>query len=513
MFRDYIQNPIPPLTIDYCRRFARLEGEPDYSLTCLGFAVIKPRVDNYAGIGGEFQSFSTKDEAVARFKNYIKNKTNNNPTYCYYRYNNEDNKDLETIDGFEHIEKVEKYVSAACNNKKIDILVNEKLNAAAIFVNVYDIRIYHLLMVFIRLLFPAIFKENPLDRKFETNLAQACSSKEKSVFEEFISQVIAPYTEEIRSTVLAELVRDMNLSKVTAQEKVVEQARKTREQRYISYTQSIKDEENQRVLLEGLKVYAEKAKSGDDELTKFLISNKELRALKVDGHTISFIVATTLKNWNSRTWATFSRNGAIYNGDYLDRKTNVNLTADAFVRSKENRKMLLDSIFGTEDYALKVCSNYTLSIDEFKVSSQRDVKHGGALDYVREDPTVKSYIPNPHINIYHCLGGYESAITESLRSYDYVYAIEECIASAGSVNLDETDNVFRPFLGWILNSTEKILVRKSDGAEMTPEDVLRDLINQKKAKEKEEREAKIAEQKKAKEAEKEKKGTTADETD
>ena len=66
----------------------------------------------------------------------------------------------------------------------------------------------------------------------------------------------------------------------------------------------------------------------------------------------------------------------------------------------------------------------------------------------------------------------------ALRDRNYISAIEICIASAGSINLDEVTQTFRPFLGWVLSSTDKIIQTK-DGTAMTPEEALVWLIDNK----------------------------------
>ena len=92
-------------------------------------------------------------------------------------------------------------------------------------------------------------------------------------------------------------------------------------------------------------------------------------------------------------------------------------------------------------------------------------------DYLDADPVFRSYIPNPHLKLFGCLGGYEDRVIRALRDRNYIGAIEMCCASAGSVNLEETEQTFRPFLGWLLSSREKVLQRK-DGVEMTREEAL-----------------------------------------
>jgi hypothetical protein len=146
------------------------------------------------------------------------------------------------------------------------------------------------------------------------------------------------------------------------------------------------------------------------------------------------------------------------------RKTNRN--RNLWKKNRENRKLLLDNIFSDDPkLMIKMCGNYRLSMRDCRVYTSSN------YDYERADPMYKSCIPNPHLKLFDCLGGYKDKVMNAMLHRNYIGAIELCIASAGSVNLDETDQTFRPFLGWVLSSNEKILKTKG-GVEMTPEEAL-----------------------------------------
>ena len=65
--------------------------------------------------------------------------------------------------------------------------------------------------------------------------------------------------------------------------------------------------------------------------------------------------------------------------------------------------------------------------------------------------SCKNEVPNPHLQYHACLGDNARYIREPLRRGDIVTAIEQCIASAGSVNIDEGVSV-GPFVRDILKS-------------------------------------------------------------
>ena len=49
-----------------------------------------------------------------------------------------------------------------------------------------------------------------------------------------------------------------------------------------------------------------------------------------------------------------------------------------------------------------------------------------------------TYIPNPHIDRYSCLGNYERTMNERLMENDAIGAIEQCISSCKSLNFSDS---------------------------------------------------------------------------
>ena len=142
MFRDYINQPIDPIPIEYVNTLARLDCEPDYSLTCLGIALLKPRLkDAYQGIAGRYFHFEDEVSCVEDFLEVNKN-LGENPTLCYYIYNNKNDNDDEikeklTAEGF----KIKESIGALLKDKadtKCIAAYHETKNIAAIIINSSD---------------------------------------------------------------------------------------------------------------------------------------------------------------------------------------------------------------------------------------------------------------------------------------------------------------------------------------------------------------------------------------
>ena len=459
MFRDRIDKPIDPIPRGYANSLKRIHNEPDYSLTCVSIAMLKPRIDGYNGIDGGYFTFDDKATCVSDFIDRVRN-IGEYPLFCYYTYNyDRGNIDeiKEKFPEFKERNNIKSFIKdkADC---ECTVLYHETMNVVGIFVNSRDFRLYHLLLSFMSLYYPSLFKDKPMT-KDDYELAKSLTNKEKTKFYECIKVLVKPYTIEFRRRQLSSLMKTIHEAKINSAKINVDHKRsqiRQYEEQYGNLVQQLKD---LIVIYEGL-VATEKYDDPEEELVEYLANNTNIHDLNIEGNQLYFSVTTLLNNYNEQAWKTFSERGFIYDGEY-------GAVLPEVFRSTSNRKLLFDNIF-SEDPTLmvKMAGNYQLDLDRCRVYT-----HSG-YNYVNADPEFKSYVPNPHLKIFECLGGYKDRVMPALRERNYISAVEICIASAGSVNLDETQQTFRPFLGWILANTESILRRKEDNVDMTPEEAL-----------------------------------------
>lgn len=475
MFKDIISKPIDPIPSEYINQLKRLNCEPDYSLTCLGIALLRKRIEGYDGISGTHSYFTNEGECVADFAERYK-ALDNNPLFCYYIYNYKE-PDRTVINNALKDFHTKENIGALIKNKagaECTAVYHETKNCAAIFINSKDIRFYHMLISFMSLLFPALFKDKPLDDD-DYNVIKTLSKTESSAFVQQIKKAVSPYLFEFRRLMLGNLLKQMHENKIkVARDSITTQRNsiKSIEQQYadaLSYLKQLI------VIYEGMKA-TECYDAPEEDLVEYLSTNKLLHNLNIANNKLTFVVATKLINYNENAWETFKKAGYIYDGDYTDGGRHTIALLDVF-KKKENRKLLLDNLFSEDpEFSIKIVGNYCLNFDSSYVTTNK------GYDYTIADPEFKSYMPNPHLKFFACLGGYERRINKALQDRNYISAIEMCCASAGSVDLDETEQTFRPFIGKLMMSREKVLVRK-DGTEMTPEEALLYLIDKEKTNE------------------------------
>ena len=472
MFRENINVPIDPIPVEYTNTLCRLVNEPDYSLTCLGVALLKPRIENYKGITGDHLYVDNDNVAV---RHLVTKDINDNIVFEYYvKSDNSDENDFKQLlkdNGFEEKENVRTFLKEKASIDCRAIYHKEK-NAAAIIINSRDMKYYHLSISFLSLLYPNIFKDKPMTEE-EYDVVKACSKTDKDAFILNIQKLVQPYALEFRKMMLNSLMKAMHEGKISyALEEV------NRQRRYINDIQSnledaVRTLKQMSVTYEGLKA-TEKFDDAEEEFVEYLSTKKEIKALRIQGDILYFAVATLLNNYNADAWETFAKRGYIYDGNYIHNHNKIELL-DVF-KDIENRKILLNNIFcESPEFTVKIASNYQIDLNGCSINCNRN------YDYKAADPIFKSYMANPHIKLFACLGGYGGRIPKELRNRNYIGAIELCCASAGSVDLDETEQTFRPFIGFLMSTREKVLKRK-DGVDMTPEEALIYLIDKEKNK-------------------------------
>ena len=460
MFRELINKPIDPIPQAYIANYLkRPMNEPDYSLTCFGIAMLKSRIENYGGITGIYHSTTERKDSLVDFYERV-NTIDEYPLFCYYKYNKSDESDKDFI--AEHLAefKEKNSISAFIKDKSDNeclVLYHEQKNAVGIFINSSDIRLYHLLLSFMSLYYPSLFAEKPLTDQ-DYALIKSLSKKDRTVFHACVKEMVQPYIKEFRKLQLSGLIKQMHEGKIESALSNVNNQRMTVDNLEQRYGDAIARLRELIVTYEGLKA-TESFDDSEQELVEYLSENKAIHNLDFREHNLYFSVATILNNYNAESWEYLKARGSIYDGDYETR------LLEAF-NVMSNRKLLLDNIFSEDPLlSIKICGNYQIDLNSCRLYTSE------TYDYVQADPIYKGYLPNPHLKRFGCLGGYKDKVMNALLEGNYISAIELCIASAASVNLDETVQTFRPFIGWLLSSQEKVLVSK-DGIEMTPEEAL-----------------------------------------
>lgn len=331
--------------------------------------------------------------------------------------------------------------------------ISENYKETLVICEDLSIPTYHLLQSLTPRLFPQFFVNSPLDNE-ELALLDSLTYRTATEYERLIAILAGriDFRSHLIKTIIGDFEKSGRREEIRRTKEQIDNYRCELEQLEGRYAQYIANLDELNIKLSGQELALESASDGS-ELIDYFTCNRNIMPVSVFGRSMRFTVKTFFGSFDPEMYSTYLSNhqSCLFTGyEYLP----------AFKKIDDRRRMI-EAIFA-DDPAMKVkmCSNYTIDL-RGNCSTTRGYNYGN--DFV-------DYVPNPHIHYYACLGNYQRYINSALRSGNVVGAIEQCIASAKSLNLCEPHTT-RYFLSGVFNNTNKI-IRLNDGRDVTPEEAL-----------------------------------------
>ena len=156
----------------------------------------------------------------------------------------------------------------------------------------------------------------------------------------------------------------------------------------------------------------------DSEIMDYFLRNRKLYLERVTDTKMEFCVREYLTYFDEAAAKSYIRNKNSYFYAYCN----------GGVLSKQNMEKLLTAIFVDQTIRIRFCAAYWFDLNG-------GVEAAGGHRFPDQFDT---YRPNPHIDRYRCIGDYKRPINEALRRRDYIMALEQCIASAKSLNFHDS---------------------------------------------------------------------------
>lgn len=172
-------------------------------------------------------------------------------------------------------------------------------------------------------------------------------------------------------------------------------------------------------------------KSDDSEIMNYFLTNKHLELVSVTGNSMFFITHDYLTFFDEDMAERYIDNKHSY--FYHDSKSEQEI---------EDRKRLFTAIFIDKKIKVKFCAAYSLDLGNLSMSPMMGHSYGS--EYVE-------YMPNPHIDQYHCIGNFAQIFNKLLVNGDYLGCIEQAIVSGKSLNLSD---------GTVMSGFVDVLTRK-----------------------------------------------------
>lgn len=326
--------------------------------------------------------------------------------------------------------------------------INEVRKVCYVMVGSLDIKKWHLLQSLIPRYLPWWFEDQPLNEK-EKELLKSLTNRYAPAYESAIKSI----AEEI--DVRGELIKaslkgfesqfeQIQLQGVRNKISSLREELASLNSQWTNVAQRIQVQQD---LEFGLATKINSCTNAPSELMEYFLANKNLHLRGENNGAIEFVVTGYLDNFDPDQFEKTLDNPDSYMYRYAGGRFTTAQT-----------KRLLTAIFGTEQIKMRVCAAYMLDFAQ--------MQYGGIARYDFSD--FSTYLPNPHIQLYRCLGGNEQYIREAVYNRDYVLAVANCAASAGNINFGDY-TVGEQFIGALFyEDCRKKFLELPDGSVVAP---------------------------------------------
>lgn len=439
MFRTAITTS--PLVTDAAQSFFHNINGSSYSgdisfLTTLR-ALVFPRMaeDDYLRVSFDGSSYSVGDVAGNPSRAVVKaicsDSVTSRDNYIYihsFRNHQDDNyaclelmkRDFcKVYPGWHRLEKVTEFYKKQFLTM---CFINPEKKSVIIFVDNFDIRKMHYLQCSIFAFLPWYFDPEKGVSEIEMELITSLREKTPDKYNDVIERIASQY--DFRTARIRQLLSgfETRFEKIECQN-IKRQLDGERDSlRYLNQQigEHLRLKHDLEIKLLGLESKVSST-TDDSEIMEYFLCNDKLVLLEVTDNTMLFGVKTYIEYFEEdmAKAAINNKNSYLYRPDSED--------GDRYIPAESIEK-LMKSIFIDQTLKIKVCAAY-----EFRLDGNVD-----ARQYFSFNHEFKDCMPNPHIDGYQCMGNYSRTINELLANRNYIAALEQCIASAKSLNFGDS---------------------------------------------------------------------------
>lgn len=317
-------------------------------------------------------------------------------------------------DGFERIEKITDFFKKTFYSI---CFVNKSSRKVVIFVDKLNVRRMHYLQCAIFAFLPWYFDPKEGVTEDEMELIQSLRETGADRYMEAISKIACEC--DLRGMYIREQLKDFETTYERMECSRVEDSISE----YISKIKHLNDristalisKRNEEIKLLGLKDKIARAEE-DSEIMEYFLCNSKLDLMRADGNELEFIVRDYLLYFDEDMAKSVIDNDRSY----------IYRGSEEF--NTEDVKKLMYAIFIDQVFKIRFCCAYSVRLGE-RVKGLRGYYYSDMYD---------TYMPNPHIDAYSCLGNYERTMNERLLENDTIGVIEQCVASCKSLNFGDS---------------------------------------------------------------------------
>lgn len=339
--------------------------------------------------------------------------------------------------GFTKVEKFTQYYKKF----RAKLFVNPNIRASIIVTDKMDMRVYHALQSSIPVFLPWYF--GPNSPALDNDELELLRSLNGTVFEDYTKKLFHILNKledregKIRSLLsnIRENERNIQIDNLNDRARILMDDIENWQDKIAAALINLNNINIQKLGLMALD------DEGDSELVEYFICNKKLRLDKVSGGDMWFSVVDYLTYFDRSVAERVIGNekSCIYR----------NLSA---LERVDDVKLVLSEIFLNDETLFRI-----------KVSASFQFSLGRRLSPVRESESLKklSALPNTHINSYGCMGNHITVINKMIMENDAIGVIEQCVASAKSLNFADV-TVMERFVRQLM-SDRRAFIELPDG--------------------------------------------------
>lgn len=357
----------------------------------------------------------------------------------------------DVYEGWEYLEKISVFYQKSF---KVICFINKEIKSVAIFVDQLNLQKLHYLQMSALAFLPWYFDAGHGIEETEMDMLKALRERTSEKWEECITRLAKKYdfeTGRIRQllggfeTRYEEAERNRVKNEISRVDREIHDL----DRRFADY---IKSRNDLCIKLIGLETRIENG--ADSELMEYFLCNRRLYLEDTSSTVLYFAVRDYLSYFDEDAAQSYINNK---NG-YFYRSCNSSMTKDGMHK-------LLTAIFVDQTIRIRFCAAYYFDING---SVSADSHH-------HFNPSeFEGYRPNPHIQEYACMGNYRRTINDALARRDYISALEQCIASAKSLNFHDS-TVMNTFISDFTSNSGNAYkaIELPDGSIVTPKEAIK----------------------------------------
>lgn len=300
--------------------------------------------------------------------------------------------------------------------------INPERKSVIIFVDNLDVRKMHYLQCSIFAFLPWYFDPEKGVSEVEMELITSLREKTPDKYNDVMEKIASQY--DFRTARIRQLLSgfETRFEKIEARD--VKRRIQDRREAINYLNEQIGDNLREKHELE-IKLLGLEARiantTEESEIMEYFLCNDKLVLLEVTDNAMLFGVKTYIEYFDEdmAEAAINNKNSYLYHPNSED--------GSRYIPTASIEK-LMRAIFINQTLKIKVCAAY-----EFRLNGNVDARHDFSFDH-----EFKDCMPNPHINGYRCMGNYQRTINDLLDNRNYISALEQCVASAKSLNFGDS---------------------------------------------------------------------------